>query len=60
MNLEQIVCYIKSRGKHVESSRHDGDHHCISCGRYLYTLYDFKGSLRAMRNASKMWWEIPE
>lgn len=60
MTLDKLVCLFKTRGKHIDTPSLNGDHHCTECGTYLYTLYNFKESLRAMRNASKMWWETPE
>lgn len=61
MKLSQIWCHIKSYGTHYETdSFYYGDHHCTRCNRYLYTVYDSKASLSAMRNSWKMWWEIKE
>jgi len=73
MNLRQILCYLDTWGKHIESSRwfdqtdsryrciflkKGGDHYCTNCGYYLYTEYNFPESLKKMREMYKMWWEI--
>lgn len=61
MNLLQLWCSLTSLGNHHEPSNLDfGDHYCIKCNRYLYTIYDPVASLKNMRNAWKMWWEIKE
>jgi hypothetical protein len=61
MKLQQIWCYIKTAGNHIDlKSNKDGDQYCINCNEYLYTNYNFKESLRSMRSAWKMWWENKE
>lgn len=61
MKLQQTWCYIKTLGKHIQPEiTEDGDQYCCDCGKYLYTNYNFKESLRSMRNTWKMWWEIKE
>ena len=71
MNIKQILCHVKTLGNHVEfrpTVDADGisfilddiDCHCVDCNYYLYSTYDFKASLKKMRNDMKMWWETPE
>lgn len=61
MKLQQVWCYIKTLGNHIDPQViEDGDQYCVNCNEYLYTNYNFKESLRSMRNAWKMWWETKE
>lgn len=59
--IKQFICYLSTWSKHsISKVNHDGDVYCKYCNEYLYTEYDFKASLKKMRNDAKMWWETPE
>lgn len=70
MNLLQVLCHVFTLGKHHPEHLHEeclcelthdvSDRHCENCDYYLFTDYDFKASLKKMRNDSKMWWETKE
>lgn len=74
MNFKQIICHVKTFGRHypdIDSLAKlvniifsgklyeikNKDCYCLNCDYYLFTDYDFKGSIKQMRNQWKMWWQ---